>query len=59
MTAGNVYPLLAIYKSYIEYDIQKNSREGHPIETIVDGHVTGSLSTVALRNYVLKVLRNN
>lgn len=56
VTAENVYPLLAIYDRYIEYDVQKNSYEGHPVETLEAGHVTGSLNTSALKSHVLKVL---
>ncbi len=56
ITAENVYPLLAIYDRYIEYDVQKNSYAGHPVETLEAGHVTGSLNTSALRSHVLKVL---
>jgi len=57
--AGNVYPLLAIYDRYIEYDVQKKSYEGHPVKTIGNGHVTGSLNTVALRDHILEVLQNS
>ncbi len=56
VTDENVYPLLAIYDRYIEYDVQKKSYEGHPVKTIGNGHVTGSLNTSALRSHVLKVL---
>jgi hypothetical protein len=56
---ANVYPLLATYDRYIEYDIQKKSYEGHPVRTIEKGHVTGSLNTGALRNHILEVLQNS
>ena len=59
VTSSNVYPLLAIYDRFIEYDVQKNSYEGHPVETIEAGHVTGSLNTLALRDHILKVLKNH
>ena len=59
VTSRNVYPLMAIYDRYIEYNIQKNSFEGHPVETIEAGHVTGSLNTLALRDHILKVLKNH
>jgi hypothetical protein len=58
VTSRNVYPLLAIHDRFIEYDIQKNSYEGHSVETIEAGHVTGSLNTLALRDHILKVLMN-
>ena len=56
---GNVFPLLAIYDRYIEYDVQKKSYEGHPVRAIENGHVTGSLNTGALRNHILQVLQNS
>ena len=59
VTSRNVYPLLAIYDRFIEYDVQKNSYEGHFVETIEAGHVTGSLNSLALRDHILKVLKNH
>ena len=59
VTTKNVYPLLAIYDQYIEYDVQKQSYEGHPVETMEAGHVTGSLNNEALKNHILKVLINH
>ena len=59
VTDRNLYPLLAIYDRYIEYDVQKKSYEGHPVRTIESGHVTGSLNTVALRDHILEVLQNS
>lgn len=58
VTTRNIYPLLAVYDRFIEYDVQKNSYEGHPVKTIMAGHVTGSLNTVLLRNHILEVLRD-
>ncbi|TVR70665.1 MAG: hypothetical protein EA408_10650 [Marinilabiliales bacterium] len=55
----NVIPLLATYDRYIEYDVQKNSYEGHPVRTIENGHVTGALNTVALRDHILEALQNS
>ena len=57
--ATNVYPLLAIHDQYIEYDVQKKSYEGYPVRTIENGHITGSLNTLALRDHILEVLQNS
>jgi hypothetical protein len=59
VTGGNVYPLLAIYDRYIEYDVQIKSYKGHPVRTIENGHITGSLNIAALRNHILEVLQNS
>jgi hypothetical protein len=59
ITSPNVFPLLGRYDQFIEYDIQKESYNGHPVKVIENGHVTGALKTKALRNHILNVLRKS
>lgn len=55
----NVFPLLARYDQFIEYDVQKVSYEGYILKTVEFGHVTGSLETKeVLRQHILEVLAN-
>ncbi|MEA1897656.1 MAG: hypothetical protein U9N53_08340 [Bacteroidota bacterium] len=55
----NVFPLLARYDQFIEYDVEKVSYEGYILKTIEGGHVTGSLETKEeLRYHILEVLNN-
>jgi hypothetical protein len=52
----NVFPLLAKYDQFIQYDVQKNSYTQHPVRTIEAGHVTGALRAEALRAHMLEKL---
>jgi hypothetical protein len=52
----NLYPLLARYDQYIEYNIQKTDYEDHPLNTIECGHVTAALSPQLLRHHILNHL---
>lgn len=54
VTTSNVFPLLATYDQFIEYDVQKASYERHPIKTIAAGHVTGALNADVLRKHILE-----
>jgi len=53
---NNVFPLLARYDQYIQYDIQKSCYGNRPIKTIENGHVTGALNSQALLNHILQVM---
>jgi hypothetical protein len=55
-TEANVFPLLARHDQYVEYDIQKLSYDGNPVQTINAGHVTGALNFNVLREHLLSVL---
>lgn len=52
----NVYPLLAHYDQFIEYNVQKACYDGYNLDTIEFGHVTGSLETKILRKHIVKTL---
>jgi hypothetical protein len=52
----NVFPLLALHDQYIQYAVQKQSYEGHPLQTIPFGHVTGSLQAGRLKDHMLTCL---
>jgi hypothetical protein len=52
----NIYPLLARFDQYIEFEVQKDSYNGYPLKVIDNGHVTGALNTKALRAHILKVM---
>lgn len=54
----NVYPLLALYDKYVEYDVQKHSYIGHPLEVIKRGHITGVIHFTAFREHVLYIMNN-
>jgi hypothetical protein len=56
ITSHNIFPLLAKYDQYIEFDIQKDSYNGYELNTIVNGHVTGALNVRALRSHIMDVL---
>jgi len=58
VTTPNVFPLLGRYDQFIEYDVQKESYTGYPVEVIEKGHVTAAISTNELRNHVMGVLQN-
>jgi hypothetical protein len=55
----NVFPLLARYDKYVEYDVQKQSYKSNPLKVIENGHLTGVIHFDALRGHVLHVLRNH
>lgn len=52
----NVFPLLARYDQFIEYEVQKESYKGYPLKTIDNGHVTGALNTRELKSHLLSLL---
>ena len=52
----NVFPLLARYDQFIEYDVQSESYKGYPLKTIESGHVTGALNSKELSRHLLSVL---
>jgi hypothetical protein len=54
----NVFPLLARFDQFIEYDVQKESYNGYSIKTIENGHVTGALNSKELRKHLLSVLES-
>lgn len=54
----NVFPLLARYDQFIEYDVQGESFSGYPLKTIENGHVTGAINSKELRKHLLFVLKN-
>lgn len=56
VTSLNVYPLLAKYDRFIEYDIQQKSYEGIALRTIEAGHVTAAVNAGELRAHVLHIL---
>lgn len=56
---ANVFPLLAKYDQFIQYEVQKNSYSDHPVKIIDAGHVTGALSVDALRSHLKDVLRKS
>jgi hypothetical protein len=50
---ANCVPLLARYDRIIEYDRQHSAFEETPTAVLDKGHVTGSLSTDALRQHIM------
>jgi hypothetical protein len=52
----NLFPLLARYDQFIEYEIQKQSYQNYPIKEIATGHITGALSPDLIRSHILHVL---
>lgn len=51
-----VYPPLAHYDQFIEYNDQESCYDGYNLETIDFGHVTGSFETKILRKHIVKTL---
>lgn len=54
--SANVFPLLARYDRFIEYEVQKKSYNGYAVRTLEAGHVTGALNARELRSHILQVL---
>lgn len=54
----NLYPLLSKYDQFIEYDVQKESYNGHPLSTIECGHVTGAINSKELRKHILSTFKS-
>ncbi len=52
----NVFPLLAKYDQYIEFDVQKDSYDGCPLKVLENGHLTGALNVNAMKSHILEVL---
>ena len=50
--SGKCFPLLARYDRIIEIERQRSSYAGMDIAVIEKGHVTGSLATTTLRNWI-------
>jgi hypothetical protein len=53
----NVFPLLAKYDQYIEFNIQKDSYNGYPLKVMETGHVTGALNVSALRSHLVEAIQ--
>jgi hypothetical protein len=53
----NIFPLLAKYDQYIEFEVQKESYNGFPLKVVDNGHVTGALNVSALRSHILDVIQ--
>lgn len=51
----NVFPLLARYDQYIDYEVQKHSYEGQSLKLCELGHITAVLKTELLRNHLREV----
>ncbi len=54
---ANVYPLLARYDQFIEFDRQKQCYGQTPIEVLPKGHITAALDAQALRQHLLRHLK--
>lgn len=54
----NLYPLLARYDQFIEYNVQKRSYNGSEIHLLENGHVTGALNSRGMRDHLLAVIQN-
>jgi len=52
----NLFPLLAKYDQFIEFEVQKETYNSYPLKTIDRGHVTGAISAMELRNHILNVI---
>ncbi|PKM85027.1 MAG: hypothetical protein CVU86_03995 [Firmicutes bacterium HGW-Firmicutes-11] len=50
----NVYPLLAKFDQIIEYNVQSLCYEKQQVAVINKGHITGALSSDALREHILR-----
>lgn len=53
----NLYPLLARYDQFIEYNVQKRSYNGSEIHLLENGHVTGALNSRGMRDHLLAVIQ--
>jgi len=53
----NVFPLLARYDQYIDYEIQKHAYEGQSLKLCELGHITAVLKPDLLRNHLIEVLK--
>lgn len=49
---SNVFPVLARYDQYIQYERQKQVYNGHPVQLLNKGHVTGLLAIRDLRSHI-------
>ena len=52
----NVFPLLARFDQFIEYDVQKQCYDEKTITVIDKGHITGALASTELRAHILASL---
>jgi hypothetical protein len=50
----NVYPLLARYDQYIQYDRQKGCYGQQPIQVLEKGHITAAMASDKLRKHLLQ-----
>ena len=53
---NNVFPLLAKYDQFIEYERQKQSYKDIPIQVLEKGHITAALASNMLTEHLLKHL---
>lgn len=51
-----LYPLLARYDRYVEYDVQRRCYDGHDVAVVDRGHVTSVLTPGPLREHLVTVL---
>lgn len=51
----NVFPLLARYDQYIDYEVQKHSYEGQSLKLCELGHITAVLKPELLQNHLREV----
>lgn len=56
VTKKNVFPLLAKYDQFIEYEVQKASYVGHLVKTIEAGHITGALNADVLKKHIMETI---
>ncbi len=49
----NVFPLLARFDQFIEYDVQKKCYDEDVVAVLDKGHITGALASTELRNHIL------
>jgi len=54
--SNNLFPLLARYDQFIEYEVQKRSYKKYPLKVIEAGHITGALSPGQLSEHISNVL---
>ena len=58
VTDTNVFPLLAQFDQYIDFDRQKQSYGAVEPTVLETGHITGMLKTDALQNHITEQLQN-
>jgi hypothetical protein len=58
VTDTNVFPLLATFDQYIDFERQKQSYSTVEPAVLGNGHITGTLNTGALKNHIAEQLQN-